>query len=285
MELQHRLVGPGFAVEVAGLDLARPPDDTVYDALRALWMEHKVLVVRDQRLDESAMMAFTRPLGELFVHVRSQFHSRQHKEVMVLTNAVACDATRGAVGDNSELAWHSDQSYTPRPVWGTWLHAIELPHTGGETCFADLTRAREQLPPALAARVAGLRTRYSIHGATATLRQAVTEEQSRKTPEVMHPLLRRHPYLPGASLYLSPAHATGIEGMAEAPARALLHELTAWASRPEFVYEHQWRPGDVIMWDNTQTMHRRAPFPDGERRTLLRTGFYLPPEQGVPLAA
>lgn len=107
MPLQHRLLGPGFAVEVSGLDLARPLQDDAYAALRALWMEHKVFVLREQRLDESAMMSFTRPLGELFVHVRSQFHSKKHKEVMVLTNALPYDATRGAVGDNSELAWHS----------------------------------------------------------------------------------------------------------------------------------------------------------------------------------
>lgn len=283
MKLEHHLVGPGFAAQVDGLDLSRPLDDAAYGALRELWMTHKVLVFREQSLEETGMMDFTRPLGKLFVHVRSQLHSKKHKEVMVLTNTVPYDDTRGAVGNNSELTWHSDQAYTARPVWGTLLHAVELPREGGDTCFADLTQARRRLPRELEARVVNLRTCFSIHGATATMNQAVTDEQSRNTPEVTHPMLRRHPYLQRSSLYLSPAHAIGIEGMNAEQARALLHELAAWASRPEFVYAHQWRPGDVVMWDNTQTMHRREAFAAGERRTLLRTGFYLPEAKGIPL--
>ena len=285
MMLDHRLVGPGFAAEVKGVDLSKPLDDASFRAVRDLWMKHKVLVFRGQSLDEDGMMQFTRPFGDLFVHVRSQFHSKAHKEVMILTNTVPYDDTRGAVGDNSELHWHTDQAYTAKPVWGTVLHSLEIPREGGSTWFADLAQAWEKLPPALKARAATLRTRFSIDGPKYTMHQEVPEEQKRASPDVVHPMLRKHPYLGHTILYVSPSHAMAIEGMDDDAAKPLLKELADWASQPDFVYAHKWQVGDVVMWDNTQTMHRRDPFPEGERRTLLRTGFYLPDTLAVPIAA
>jgi len=284
MRIDHRLLGPSFAAEVSDVDMSSPPSPELVDAVRALWMEHKVIVFRGQSLEETAMLEFTRPFGRLFVHIRSQFHSRKHPEVMVLTNAVPYDEMRGAVGDNSDLAWHSDQAYTACPVWGTMLHAVELPREGGATSFADLAQAQSAMPADLAARVAGRRTCFSISGATATMKQSVSDEQRQAAPDVSHPVLRRHPFLDRSILYVSPAHATGIEGMDSEEGRALLDELASWASRPEFVYSHVWQPGDVVMWDNVQTMHRRDPFPAGEVRTMIRTGFHLPDGYGAPMA-
>jgi alpha-ketoglutarate-dependent taurine dioxygenase len=164
------------------------------------------------------------------------------------------------------------------------LHAVELPREGGATSFADLAQAQSAMPADLAARVAGRRTCFSISGATATMKQSVSDEQRQAAPDVSHPVLRRHPFLDRSILYVSPAHATGIEGMDPQEGRALLDELAAWASRSEFVYSHVWQPGDVVMWDNVQTMHRRDPFPAGEVRTMIRTGFHLPDGYGAPMA-
>jgi len=284
MILPHDVIGPGFAAEVRGLDLAEVLDDATREDLVSLLTAHAVLVFRDQSLDETALLAFTRPFGQPFVHVRSQFHSATHPEVMVLTNAVPYDATRGAVGDNSELAWHSDQAYTATPVWGTALHALALPEEGGDTWFANLARACAAMPADLRRRAEGSATRFSIHGASATMHQQVTEEQSRRSRDAVHPLLRAHPLDGHAVLYLSPAHAVGVEGLGDEEGGALLGDLAAWAARPEFVYVHRWRAGDVVLWDNTQTMHRRDPFPAGQIRTLIRTGFYLPADPGVTAA-
>ena len=276
MRLEHTLIGPGFAAELAGPDLSGPLDAGTRERIVELLSRHAVLVFRNQRLDETSLLAFTRPFGEPFVHVRSQFHSDTHPEVMVLTNAVPYDDTRGAVGDSSELAWHSDQAYTAKPVWGTALSPVALPREGGDTWFANLAQALAAMPESLRVRAQGHYIRYSIHGGTKTLHQRVTEEQSRRSRDAVHPVVTTHPVTGHPTLYLSPAHAVGVEGPEQAAGEALLEVLTAWASRPEFVYVHRWRSGDVVLWDNTQTMHRRDPFPGDQIRTLIRTGFHRP---------
>ena len=116
----------------------------------------------------------------------------------------------------------------------------------------------------------------------ATQHVALSEEQRALKPPVTHPLVRTHPELGRKSLYLSPAHSTGIAELSEEEGAALLAELEDWAERPEFTYCHDWRVGDVVMWDNTSTMHRRDAFSPAARRMLKRTGFEFTEDRGVP---
>lgn len=281
MAYDYRLLADGFAAEIEGVDLSRPLSDAQFDSIRAIWMDNKVAVIRDQSLTDADLLRFSQRFGTLFVHVRSQFHSRAHPEVMLISNAREDGRNLGALGDG-ELAWHSDQAYTERPVFGTLLYGIAIPSHGGATQFCDLARAYADMPEPLRRRIHGLRVNYAIEVTVGNLE--LPEAQRRAMPaRVSHPLVRTHPHLGRRSLYLSPDHVERIAGLPTAESDALLRDLVDWATRPPRIYAHVWRPGDVVLWDNIQVMHRRTDFPRDEVRTLKRTGFHLPEAIAVPV--
>ena len=168
------------------------------------------------------------------------------------------------------------------PAFGTLLYALEIPSHGGETEFSDLNTAYERLPGPLHDQVESQRVVYSIDASGISQEITATAEQRRLSPDVAHPLVRRHPYRDTRALYLSPDHTVTIEGEDPETRSELLDELISWVTRPEFRYSHRWRIGDVVMWDNTRVIHRRTSFPPGERRVLKRTGFMLPPDLARP---
>lgn len=275
--MEMTLLASDFAVRIDGVDLSQPLGDADFDRLRDVWMQNKVAVFRDQSLEDDDLLAFARRFGPLFVHVQSQLVSPDHKEVMYATNRKTEAPVRGV------LEWHTDQSYTPKPVFGTILYGIDIPNEGGDTLFADLSAAYDTLPPDLRRRVDHLTAVYSPVKRGHERRATLSAGQLKEIPDVTHPLVRTHPYLGRKALYLSPNHIKVIGGLPEAESDALLAELTAHATKPENVYRHEWRPGDVIMWDNTSIMHRRNDFPPDQPRFHKRTGFYLPEGLGVPV--
>ncbi len=265
-----------FVVRVDGVDLSQPLSDDAFTALRDLWMQHKVAVFPGQDLDDDALLAFTRRFGPLFVHVQSQLVSPDHPEVMYTKNRGTKAPVKGV------LDWHSDQSYTPKPVFGTILYGVTIPAKGGETCFADLVAAYETLPGNLRDRVDQLTAVYSPVKKGHIRRHSLSAAQLEEIPDVTHPMVRTHPYLDRKALYLSPNHIVAIGDLPKAESDALLAELTAHATREENVYCHSWSPGDLVMWDNTSVMHRRNDFNHAEPRFHKRTGFHLPEELAVP---
>lgn len=279
--METNILGPGFAVEISGIDLSADLTDTEFAEIKGLWLENKVAVFRGQNLDDDALVGFTKRFGPLFVHVRSQFNDAAHPEIMLISNIKEDGQNLGELG-NGDLAWHSDQSYSARPVFSTLMYAIEIPAEGGGTWFCDTARAYERLPDGIKQRISELKQNFSIEVTVATQHVSLTEEQRALKPPVTHPLVRTHPELGRKSLYLSPAHSTGIADLPEEEGAALLAELEDWAGRPEFTYCHDWRVGDVVMWDNTSTMHRRDAFSPVERRMLKRTGFEFFEDRAVP---
>jgi alpha-ketoglutarate-dependent taurine dioxygenase len=274
--MQKTVLRSDFAVRIDGVDLADPLSDDDFSALRGLWMQYKVAVFPGQDLDDDALLAFTRRFGPLFVHVQSQLVSPDHPEVMYAMNRGTEAPVKGV------LEWHTDQSYTPKPVFGTILYGITIPKEGGETCFADLVAAHDTLPDDLRARVERQTAVYSPIKKGHIRRHSLSANQLDEIPDVTHPMVRTHPYLDRKALYLSPNHMVAIGDLPDAEADALLAELTAHATQPEHVYCHSWSPGDILMWDNTSVMHRRNHFPHAEPRFHKRTGFYLPDELAVP---
>ena len=267
----------GFGIRISGVDLSQPLDDATFDEIRTLWMEHRVAVFPDQHLDEDSLVAFAGRFGRLFVHAQTSLLSSRRKEVMELSNLP--DAERRTVHD---LDWHTDQSYTPQPVFGTMLFGVVAPTEGGETLISDLAGAYESLPDALRAQVEGRTAVYSAEPRPKVRLTPLTEEERARIPDCTHPIVRTHPYLDRKALYLSPSHMAGIDDLSYEDSEAEVERLKAWASRPEFVYRHKWRVNDVVFWDNTSVMHRRDGFPPEQRRFLKRTGFYLPEEHGAP---
>jgi taurine dioxygenase len=267
-----------FALQIKGIDLAAPLDDDSFEEIRAQWMAHRVVVFPGQKLDDDALVAFAKRFGRLFIHAQSSLLSTKRKEVMELSNKP--DAERPVTHD---LDWHTDQSYTPKPVFGTILYGVTAPRTGGETHFADLAGAYSSLPEGLRNRLDSVTAVYSAEPRPKIREKPLNAEESARIHDCEHPLIRTHPYLDRKSIYLSPLHLKSIDALPERESLALIETLIAHATQPDHVYRHIWSNGDLVMWDNTSVMHRRTPFSPQEPRHLKRTGFYLPDDRATPV--
>lgn len=275
-KLEHRLsfrpLSAVMGVEIAGVDLSRPIDDATFAAIHDAFLRSLIVCFPGQHLDQTQHVAFSRRFGDLQVHVLDQYRSPTHPEIYVLSNVTKTGETTGEHPDKGTLVWHSDLSFQARPALATMLYGIEVPRAGGDTLFANMYAAYDALAEATKARIVGLR---AIHDLDASRQRAgappMTEAQRREAPPVEHPLVRTHPDTGRKCLYIS-HHAMRIVGMPDAESTALLEELMAHATRPEFVYAHRWRQGEVVMWDNRCTMHKATAYDArGERRVMNRT--------------
>jgi alpha-ketoglutarate-dependent taurine dioxygenase len=278
MPIEIRPLDDSFAREVVGLRLWDPLDERTVEQLRELWAHHPVLVVRRQALSERELADFSAIFGGLERVVRTEWASPVVPEVGLISNLKDGRANPiGGLGDG-ELQWHSDQSYMMKPATGAALYAVELPPDGGTTSWVDLSAAYAALPDRLKRLVGGRRAIFSYVKRLAGYKgvdRAISAEAQQKTPPVLHPLVHTHPVTGREALYLDSTTTVGIEGMDAASGSDLLDEIYSFATRPEFVYRHDWQVGDVVMWDNGLTMHRREPFDPAARRLMKRTTIFL----------
>ena len=277
--LETRQLHPTLAREVVGLRLWEPLDEATVAELRALYAQYGVLVFRRQALSEAELAAFCALFGQLERTVRSDWASPAIPEVTVLSNLKdGFGRPIGGLGDG-ELQWHSDQSYMQQPATGAALYALELPPEGGETFWVDLRAAYAGLPRQLRAKIAGKRGIFDytkrLAGYGRETDRQISEEAKRLTPPVTHALVRAHPETGDRSLYLDSTTTVGIDYMDTASGLALLDEVYENATSDEFVYAHQWQVGDLVLWDNGFTMHRRTPFDPGARRLMKRMTMRL----------
>jgi taurine dioxygenase len=277
--LETRQLHPTLAREVVGLRLWEPLDEATVAELRQLYAQYGVLVFRRQALSEAELAAFCALFGPLERTVRSDWASPALPEVTVLSNLKdGLGRPIGGLGDG-ELQWHSDQSYMQQPATGAALYALELPPEGGETFWVDLRAAYAGLPRQLRAKIAGKRGIFDyakrLAGYGRQSDQQISEEARRLTPPVTHALVRAHPETGDRSLYLDSTTTIGIDYMDTTTGVALLDELYDNATRDAFVYAHQWQVGDLVLWDNGFTMHRRTPFDPGARRLMKRMTMQL----------
>jgi taurine dioxygenase len=270
-------LGDGFVVRIRGLDLSQPLDDETFGEVRSLWIKHRVAVFPDQTLDDDALVGFAERFGPLFIHAQSSLLSSRRKEVMELSNLE--NAERPTLHD---LDWHTDQTYTPQPVFGTILYGLVAPREGGETHFADLTGAYASMPADLAKRIDGVRAVYSAEPRPDARQTPLNAEERARIRDCTHPLVRTHPYSGRKAVYLSPLHIATVGDLSARKSQRLVAELTAHATQPAHLYRHKWRVGDLVMWDNSAVMHRRTPFAPTEPRHLKRTGFYFPDALATP---
>ncbi len=273
----------GFAGEVAGLNLWSGLDRAAVEAIREAWSTCGVLVFRRQALTEDELVAFSARFGELVTIVRADWASNVRAEVTHISNLKDADGRPIGRPGSGEVAWHTDQSYRAHPATGTFLYAVEVPPEGGNTYFADLHLAYEALPQRIKDRIAGRRGIFSYaHRVTGYEDEKPLPEEIRKeTPDITHSLTQVHPLTGRTSLYIDPSTVIGIEGLPADEGRALLDEINAHAVKPQFVYEHEWRVGDLVMWDNGFLMHRRDPYDPAHRRYLKRTSVALPRERHI----
>ena len=284
MALATRPLHPTLACEVVGLRLWEKLDEETVAELRALWSRYGVLLFRRQALGESELAAFCALFGPLERTVRTDWASPVVPEIGLISNLKDGEGRPiGGLGDG-ELQWHSDQSYMMHPATGAGLYALELPPAGGRTSWIDLRAAHAGLDDRLRAAIAGRRGVFSyvkrLAGYSA-VDQAISEEARRKTPPVAHTLVHAHPVTGAPALYLDSTTTVGVDGMDEAAGDALLAEIYEAAVRPEHVYTHDWQVGDLLLWDNGFTMHRREPFDPAARRLMKRTTMLLDPARHI----
>lgn len=292
MELDLAPLDGSFAREVRGLRLWDDLQGEAGAALRDAFSRHPLLVFRRQSLTEDELLAFGRALGTPQRYVERSWWSR-YPEVSVVSNL------RNGRGEplgglsSRELNWHTDQSYNPTPVTGCFLYAQVVPEAGGSTSWADLYGAYEALPEPTRARLEhtvgtfsyAARTGYVIPGADGEAVRQSYAERIRSTPDVRHPLVHRHPRTGRRALYIDPGTLIAVDGMDEAEARALFGELLDAATRDGNVYHHRWQVGDLVLWDNAVTLHRRDAFADEQGRLMKRMIIELPPESHIVPAA
>ena len=237
-------------------------------------MQNKVVVFREQRLDDEDLIRFAENFGPTYVYVRNQFNDHNHPAVAIISNINEQGRRLGGLGDG-EVHWHTDPIYLQQGSFGTILYGVAIPVDGGATCYGDLAQASNLMPKALKECIKNKTVTYSIARATKTQKLVLSEEQRLTKPPFAHPLVRKHPYLDRMALYISPNHALYVDGLDEEESDGLLKKVHFHATRPEVVYCHQWRKRDLVIHDNTSTIHRRQSFPKTERRLLRRTGFLL----------
>jgi taurine dioxygenase len=266
--------GAALGAEVGGIDL-RSISDADFAAIYRAWRDHSVLLLRGQVLNDDDLIAFSRRFGELdFAPV--QENGRRfvdgHPEIYVVSNVIENGVAIGSLGAG-EAVWHTDMSYLEDPPKASMLYAIEIPPAGGDTGFTSMYRAYDELPEALKRRLAGLRVKHDgTYNSGGYLRQGVTaSDDPREAPGTYHPIVCTHPETGRKCLYLGRRRNAYLEGMGLAESEALLDEVWQYATRDELTWYNQWRVGDVVLWDNRCTMHRRDPFDAGSRRIMHRT--------------
>ncbi|MFN0164071.1 MAG: TauD/TfdA dioxygenase family protein [Burkholderiales bacterium] len=266
----------GFGVSITGVRVDALDHADLAAVLEAWRAHHGLMVFPCQHVSDAGLLAFSRRLGELDLPP-NQENGRQSApgfpEIYVVSNIKdAAGAPIGALGDG-EAVWHTDMSYAPIPPLASMLTAREIPSAGGSTWYCDMVAAAAALPADLRARVADLKVKHDgTYNSGGYLRQGVVAtDDPVSAPGTLHPLLVRIPETGQASLYLGRRRLAYIAGLTRADSEALLDELWEFATDPRRVYKHQWQLGDLVVWDNRTTMHRRDPFPPNERRLMHRT--------------
>ena len=264
---------PSLGAEVHGLDLSRPATEAEFAQLSVALADHGVLVFRNQKISPQQHVEISRHFGQLDIHVLDQFLLPGHPEVFVISNVVENGKHIGVHG--GAKLYHSDLSYTAKPNMGSLFLCRECPPMGGQTEFAGMFAAYDALPEER--RQWLLRQRgvhdYVFHYETyLTHRPPLTNEQKAKLAPTVHPAVRTHPVNGRNAIFVSEALTSHFDGMGFDESRAILKEITDFATQPQFVYRHEWQVGDLVFWDNRSTMHRVLPFDqDRYRRVMHRT--------------
>ena len=266
--------GAALGAEIPGVDLKTIRDQD-FEAIHRAWLDHLVLLFRGQHLTDDDLVAFSRRFGALDwapVQETGRRFVEGHPEIYVVSNVVESGVPIGSLGAG-EAVWHTDMSYLEDPPKASMLYALEVPPAGGKTYFCNMYRAYELLPEALRHRISGLTLKHdATYNSGGYVRQGVTAVDDPVTsPGVYHPLVCTHPETLRRVLYLGRRRNAYIGGLPLAESEALLDELWSYASRDDIAWGNDWRVGDVVLWDNRCTMHRRDPFDPAARRILHRT--------------
>ena len=261
-----RRLSPHIGGEVIGLDLSRELAPEVVAAVRLAWLQHQVLLFRDQTLTDDDQVRFARMFGE---PVGSRSMKQANPNVMLISNVRENGQLIGVLPDG-ELQFHADSIYLEKPLMGAILYAVELPSTGGNTKFSSTYAAYDALSRDEKRRLSGL-TALNAYDYETQVRTGRFDPS--KGPHYKHPVVRTHPETGRKGIFVNRLMSQHIVGLPAKESDAILARLWDLCECPEFTYEHVWRVGDVVLWDNRCTQHARTDFPASERRLLRRVGI------------
>jgi taurine dioxygenase len=262
--------------EILGLDLSKPLAPAARTAIEDALDTHLVVLARDQHLSDPELIAFSRNFGELDPSGPNPYgepFNKEFPEINVISNVMENGRPIGGLGAG-EAVWHADMTYTDIPPKAAILHALEIPEGGGgNTYFADMYAAYEALPADLKTAIAG---KLAVHDASrnsaGSLRKGYAEVRDvRETVGAHHPLVRTESATGRRALFLGRRRNSYVVGLEIAESEALLDRLWAHATQKRFTMCHEWRVGDLLMWNNRSVLHRRDPFDENARRVMHRT--------------
>jgi taurine dioxygenase len=266
--------GKALGAEIQGVDLRTADADDFASIYRA-WLDHSVLLFRGQNLSDEDLIAFSERFGDLDwapVQESGRRFVEGHPEIYVVSNVMENGAPIGSLGAG-EATWHTDMSYLQDPPKASILYALEVPPSGGNTYFNSMYRAYEFLPAAVKKRIEGKTLKHDgTYNSGGYVRQGVTAVDDPVTsPGTFHPLVCTHPETKRRVLYLGRRRNAYIEGLSLQESESLLDELWLYANREDLEWHNEWQVGDLVLWDNRCTMHRRDPFDASSRRVMHRT--------------
>ena len=273
-QLRVRPTGAALAADIEGVDLAGPLSPETMAAIKTAWGDQLVLRFRGQSLSDDDLMRFSRQFGELdWAPIAATNDAPEGREyIMVVSNVVENGRAIGQLGAY-EAVWHTDMSYIAEPPMASALYSLEAPSSGGDTGFCNMYLALETLPADLRRLIEGKFCRHdaSRNSAGELRRGYVDAPDPSQTVGADHPIVRTHPETGRKALFLGRRRNAYIPGLSLADSEALLDALWTHATQNEFTWYQQWRPGDLILWDNRCVMHRRDAFDPAARRVMHRT--------------
>jgi taurine dioxygenase len=277
MSISIRKLDAALGAEIDGVDASRPLPQAHIDAIEAAWRERLVVVFHGQDLSDPQLIAFSKNFGELDPPGPNPYgepFNKAHPELNVISNVIENGKPMGNLGDG-EAVWHADMTYVEVPPKAAMLHALEVPpaESGGNTYFANMFAAYEILPADLKKTADG---RIAVHDASRNsagmLRKGYKEVTDvRETVGAHHPLVRTDPRTGRKALFLGRRPSAYVLGLDVADSEALLDALWAHATQPRFAMRHEWKIGDLVMWNNLSVLHRRDPFDPKTRRVMHRS--------------
>ncbi len=265
-------LAPNIGAEIRGVDLRQALDQETIDAIRRAWLDHVVILIRDQHLRKDDQIRFSGQFGDIGELARPKnFRTSGHDDMpdgmMLISNVRENGEPIGALPDG-EMMFHHDMLHADSPHAAPLLYAVEIPWHGGNTLFASGYAVYDTLPEEVRAPLEGRKAFHHYNYGS------VQKGDGKGTPafsDSVHPVFRTHSETGRKAIYVNRLMTEGIVDMPSDESGALLQRLFDHAERPEFVYEHVWCVGDLLMWDNRCSMHARTDFPAGERRLLWRT--------------
>lgn len=279
MGLEIIRTGAALGAEIRGVDLGQPIDHSTFEKIRDAFYEHEVIYVRGQHISDEDHIRFSALFGGLRRLAFSQYITDRKPEIFVVSNVIENGTHIGSY--DAGLFWHTDGSFHANPHAASLLRAIEVPEHGGRTLgdteFASMTRAYDALPESTKQRLEGLTAVQSVmrrYQKTLDLgrKKENYSEEMKKDPEAVHPVVRIHPVTGKKCIYVNEGYTVRINELPQAEGDALVAELTAHCTQPEFVYRHNWQVGDLVMWDNCSTQHKaNFDYALPQRRLMHRT--------------